>query len=195
MLLSYLVLAHLLGDFILQPSKLVKWKMHSKWGTFTHVVIHLVTSLVIILPFLLEGYFELLLVVAVINVIHFFIDETKINYDLKHDEKVKPFIVDQSLHFLTILVAYLFLADSRFILPNSTFHQFYTDIRIINFISFFIFITSAVEIYRFTKRRETCKNARLVFHKKEVTKRTLIFTLLYIALMVISTFAFSRGGF
>jgi len=191
MILAYLILAHLLGDFVFQPSKLVKWKMESKVGTLVHASVHLIIGLLVLSPFILKGYYSLILVLLFVNVIHFFIDEGKINYDLKHDEKVKPFLLDQLVHFVVILTGVILVSDIRFILPNTLFHRLYTDIRIINFASFVIFITSVIEIYNFQISREKDKKVKIRFNGKAMKKRALIFTLLYFSFMIISALAFS----
>ncbi|PIR55268.1 hypothetical protein COU74_02605 [Candidatus Peregrinibacteria bacterium CG10_big_fil_rev_8_21_14_0_10_36_19] len=195
MILAYLVLAHLLGDFVFQPSKLVQWKMESKMGTLVHASIHLLVGFLILSPFIFKGYYSLILVLLFVNVIHFFIDEGKINYDLKHDEKVKPFLLDQLVHFVVILIGFLFVSDIRFILPNTFFHRLFTDIRMINFVSFVVFVTSVVEIYNFQIAREKNKKTKIVFKRKDMEKRAIIFTIIYFAFMLISIFAFGKGNF
>ena len=83
MILAYLILAHLLGDFIFQPTKLVKWKMKSKKGLFVHSLVHFVVTSVILIPFLINGYLWLLIVAFAIAFLHFFIDAAKVKYGLK----------------------------------------------------------------------------------------------------------------
>jgi hypothetical protein len=107
MILLYLILSHLIGDFVLQPNKLVHWKIKSKKGAFVHVLIHFIVNLLIFLPFLIKGYLWLIVVFFFMSFIHFWIDEVKIKYDLKYDKKVKAFILDQFLHLLIVFIAYI----------------------------------------------------------------------------------------
>ncbi len=109
MILSYFILAHLLGDFVFQPTRLVLWKIKSNKGVFVHAFIHFVINLLILMPIIINGYFWLIYIIFGISFLHFWIDKEKINYDLKHDKKVRPFIIDQLLHLLTILLAYFFI--------------------------------------------------------------------------------------
>lgn len=190
MILSYLILTHLLGDFVLQPSKLVHWKMRSYKGTLVHSLIHFFIGIILLLPFILNGYTWLIAIVFTISLIHCFIDQAKISYSLKHDEKVRPFIVDQMMHLLAIMVVYFFLSQISFALPENDFTLIYTDLKIINFFSFLVFVSSVIEIYNFQKKREKNAAARLKFNKIEMIKRMLIFTLVYGFFTILSIYSY-----
>lgn len=189
MILGYLMFAHLLGDFIFQPTSLVHWKMKSKNGVFVHVLIHFMISALVIMPFIINGYVWLLGIVAFISFTHFWIDQAKINYDLKHDQKVKPFIIDQLLHLLTLLVIYFFIADIPFRLPSTYFYQLYSDANIIIFLSLIVFVSTVIEIYRFQQQREKNAKAQLKINSARVLTRITVFTLLYIVFMLIGFYA------
>jgi len=192
MILTYLILAHLLGDFIFQPKKLVIWKMRSKWGTFVHALVHLIINVAILLPFILAGEYWLLYTVTALTFTHFWIDEAKINYDLKHDNKVRPFIIDQLLHLLTILLAYFFMGELTINLPEGQFFKIFSDIRIINLISFLIFSTTVIEIFRFQKEREHNKKALFHFDANSMLNRMIGFTIIYGIFMFLAIYAFSK---
>lgn len=189
MILGYLIFSHLLGDFVFQPDALVKYKMKSVKGVLIHVLIHFIVSLIVLLPFLINGYFWLIVVVAGISFAHFWIDKAKINYDLKNDKKVLPFVIDQLLHFITILVAYFLIRDLNFSLPETIGYQIYTNINIIVFLSFLIFLSSTTETFRYQMQRE--RNANAQFHPsvKNALKRILVFMVFYVAVMLLSFYA------
>ncbi|MBI5754436.1 DUF3307 domain-containing protein, partial [Candidatus Peregrinibacteria bacterium] len=109
MILGYLIFAHLLGDFIFQPNRLVLWKIKSKCGILTHVIVHFILNLLILSPFIWNGHYWVIAAAFLICFAHFWIDEIKISYDLKHDKKVIPFLIDQLMHLLTILLVYFFI--------------------------------------------------------------------------------------
>lgn len=141
MIFAHLIIAHLLGDFPFQPAKLVEWKIKSKWGTLVHVVIHAIVGTIILLPFILNGAYELIYVILGVNAVHFFIDNAKINYALTNDTKIKPFILDQVLHIIVIYIAYLFVRD----FPYDFYFTFYQTI-----LAFFLVLSIAlVKIQRF----------------------------------------------
>jgi len=184
-LLPYLILAHLLGDFVFQPTRLVMWKIKSKKGVLVHVLVHFFTMIVILSPFIWVGYYEVILAALGISFIHFWIDEAKINFDLKHDTKVLPFLIDQLLHITTIAIAVAFMSSFTFIFPKTTVFAIYTDINTINFVSFLVFASSVIEIYKFQKKREKDKNARLQVKTSKMLSRVMIFTILYAFFIII----------
>lgn len=186
MLLSYLILGHLLGDFIFQPTRLVMWKRESKWGVFVHVLVHFLITFVILAPFIYQGYYLLLIVPFFLSFCHFFIDQTKINYDIRHDDKVRPFVLDQLLHLLTILVIYFFFTHFKIEVPANDFYNYYTNIHIINFLSFIVFASTAIEAYRYQIERERNKNAKYKLHLQQMAQRISVFTAIYIILMILA---------
>jgi len=97
-----LVLAHLIGDFLLQPKK---WIIHkevhkvaSKYLYF-HIVIHFIVVLLLVWNL---GYWKIILAIALS---HYVIDLAKLYttpfFKLKHI----PFFIDQLLHVLVLYIA------------------------------------------------------------------------------------------
>jgi len=183
MVLSYLILAHLLGDFVFQPTKLVLWKWESKNGVFVHVLIHFLISTIVLMPFLINGHLWLLGMVFLISLVHFLIDQSKINYDIKHDKKVMPFVVDQLLHFVTILAAYYFIKDflkeTAIISGESVFYSLYSNMKIVIFVVVIILCGKVVEIFHFERRREKNKNAKFKLNSDKMLTRIIVITLFY----------------
>lgn len=189
MLLGYLISSHLLGDFVFQPEKLVFYKMKNIKGVFLHVLIHFITGNLVLLPFIMNGYSWLILVNFGICFFHFWIDQAKINYDLKHDNKVQPFVIDQLLHLLTILVAYFFVSEMSLVLPDIWGYRIYTNINIIIFLSFFIFLSTAIETYRYQILREQDKSARFKPNPKNILIRLSVFSTIYLLFMFLALYA------
>lgn len=194
MLLGYLILAHLLGDFIFQPNKLVLLKSKSQLGIFIHVLIHFVITVLILLPFVVNGYYWLVAVAFAVSFVHFFIDSFKINYDLNHDKKVGPFLIDQLMHLLTMMVAYFFVQNIPLSLPQNAFNVVYTDIRVIIFLSFVILCSTVVDIYHFQSLREKKHNATLKIDSVKMWQRILVFTLVYALFIILSFYARGNHG-
>ena len=97
-LLTKLLLAHLIGDFILQPDKWVKekeLKKHRSPKLYIHVLLHGVLTM------LLVWDVSAWLPAFIIVVSHYFIDLTKANF-LRPHNKIFWFIADQLLHLLVI---------------------------------------------------------------------------------------------
>lgn len=193
MLLGYLILAHLLGDFVFQPNKLVSWKIKSKWGILVHVLVHFVLNLIILAPFLVNGYYWLILAAFLLCFAHFLIDHIKISYDLKHDKKVAPFLLDQLMHLVAILLVFFFTRNINLALPDTRFYEIYGDIRLIILATFLVLSSTVIEIYRFQKEREKKENTVLKIHTREMLIRVIAVTLIYAVFMILSFYA--RGNY
>lgn len=189
MILAYLIFAHLLGDFIFQPSKLVLWKIKSKRGTLVHVFIHFLVSSLVLSPFIIYGHTWLLALNLGLAFVHFWIDEAKISYDLHHDEKLLPFLVDQFLHLLSILLAYFAIDHINFQLPGSRFSLIYQDIRILGFLNLLILFSTFAEVYRYQKEREHNKKAKFHPNSDRMLTRILALSITFAAFMLISLYA------
>lgn len=98
MIFIKLILAHLLGDFILQPNSWVADKENKKLKSgylYIHVMIHTVLS------FIFLWDLQLWWVAALIGVSHFIIDAAKLSFQTMENKK-NWFFADQALHILVI---------------------------------------------------------------------------------------------
>lgn len=99
-----LILAHILGDFFLQWSGIVKQKNQKKWGApllYIHGIIHF------LLLILLVGL-KYWVAATIITMLHIIIDGIKVSAQNNHN-KQRMFFIDQALHLLVILTVWLFL--------------------------------------------------------------------------------------
>lgn len=102
-ILIKLLLAHFIGDFLLQPTSWVKDKEENKVKSiylYTHVLIH---GLLIILVLWNVKYWHLALLLMVA---HGIIDTIKL-YAQKEENKSDWFIIDQILHIISIIVMWV----------------------------------------------------------------------------------------
>lgn len=98
MIFTKLILAHLLGDFILQPNSWVADKERRKLKSpylYLHVLIHTVLSFV----FLWNT--DLWWISLLIGITHFIIDASKLMFQTLKNKK-RWFFIDQLLHILVI---------------------------------------------------------------------------------------------
>ncbi|MFN1219145.1 DUF3307 domain-containing protein [Chryseobacterium kwangjuense] len=98
MIFTKLILAHLLGDFILQPNSWVADKERRKLKSpylYLHVLIHTVLSFV----FLWNT--DLWWVALLVGATHFIIDASKLTFQTLKNRK-RWFFIDQFLHILVI---------------------------------------------------------------------------------------------
>jgi hypothetical protein len=101
--LLQLFLAHLTGDFFLQPTKWVKDKDEKKWRSpylYLHILVHFVLIIVITGSF---NYWKPALIIAFS---HFLIDLMKLIFQ-KTDTKRGWFFIDQVLHGRLLITRFL----------------------------------------------------------------------------------------
>ncbi|MGU3375155.1 DUF3307 domain-containing protein [Chryseobacterium sp. M5A1_1a] len=118
MIFIKLILAHLLGDFILQPNSWVadkeNHKLKSKFLYF-HILIHTILSLIFLWDL------QLWWVAVLVGVTHFIIDASKLSFQNVKTKK-RWFFIDQLLHILVIAeVSFYFQEFSFSFLQNQEF--------------------------------------------------------------------------
>ncbi|MBA6151286.1 DUF3307 domain-containing protein [Gelidibacter maritimus] len=108
MILIKLILAHLIGDFFLQPYSWVKEKEKKILRSpklYLHVLIH------IVLLFVILWDISKWPIIVIIGVSHLAIDILKLKFQTKKTKRLL-FFIDQFLHLLVILLVYwLFIAS------------------------------------------------------------------------------------
>ena len=110
-LLTKLFLAHIIGDFFLQPLSWVKDKETKKlrsWKLYIHILSHAV------LLFLILWDFSKWLMIIVISLSHFIIDILKLYAQKGGKSRRYWFFIDQLLHVTAIIATYLVLTDNSF---------------------------------------------------------------------------------
>ncbi len=103
LILLQLLLAHILTDFVLQPTKLVKQKREKKassWFLYVH------SFLAGFLTYLFLQQWHLWYIPIAISVSHFFIDLWKLQHK---KDTLKLFLLDQLWHLLIIILVWLYL--------------------------------------------------------------------------------------
>jgi len=108
-----LFLAHILGDFVLQPNSWVadkEKKKHKSIYLYFHIALHA------ILAFILVGKIDFIGLAIVLAALHGFIDYAKLRYQ-KNKTKRSWFLLDQALHIMVIIgIAYLYTNEPLFLL-------------------------------------------------------------------------------
>ncbi|MBD0849083.1 DUF3307 domain-containing protein [Maribacter arenosus] len=99
MLFIKLLLAHLIGDFLLQPNRWVIHKEANKIASkylYLHILLHFVVTMVLLWDF---DYWKLALIIAIS---HYFIDLGKLYSNSLFRNKAIPFFIDQLLHIIVL---------------------------------------------------------------------------------------------
>lgn len=134
MIFTKLILAHLLGDFILQPNSWVSDKENRKLKSkylYIHVLIHTVLS------FIFLWDIQLWWVAVLVGVSHFIIDVSKLYFQ---NSKTKKgwFFVDQFLHIAVIGAIAFYFNEFNF--------EFLNDKNILKIVMAAMFLTSPASI-------------------------------------------------
>lgn len=133
-ILLKLFLAHLVGDFLLQPASWVKAKEGKKltaWQLYVHSLLHGLLVLLFLWNFQLWKY------AAIVCIVHFVIDSLKLILQ-NADNRRLLFFMDQALHFVIIYLIWLWFEGKPFpvyIFQNKGFLLLLTGI---------VFLTSPV---------------------------------------------------
>lgn len=120
-------IAHLIADFLLQPTWLVKWKEKNANGTILHALIHSAILAVLIIP----QTFSAATIILIIALTHGIIDHIKISLPKKSFEPA--FLFDQVTHAAILLLA------MRFLPFNLNFWGSAFGILILSILAFFSF--------------------------------------------------------
>lgn len=135
MIFIQLILAHLLGDFILQPNSWVADKENRKLKSsylYFHVLIHTVLS------FIFLWDLKLWWVAVLVGISHFIIDACKLSFQ-KIQTKKRWFFIDQALHVAVIGGISLYFSEFNF--------EFLKDQDFLKMIMAALFLTSPASIF------------------------------------------------
>jgi len=135
MIFIQLILAHLLGDFILQPNSWVADKENRKLKSaylYFHVLIHTVLS------FIFLWDLKLWWVAVLVGITHFIIDACKLNFQ-KIQTKKTWFFIDQALHVAVIGGISLYCGEFNF--------EFLKDQEFLKILMAALFLTSPASIF------------------------------------------------
>lgn len=135
MIFIQLILAHLLGDFILQPNSWVADKENRKLKSsylYFHVLIHTVLS------FIFLWDLKLWWVAVLVGISHFIIDACKLSFQ-KIQTKKRWFFIDQALHVAVIGGISFYFSEFNF--------EFLKDQDFLKMIMAALFLTSPASIF------------------------------------------------
>lgn len=104
-----LLLAHLIGDFLLQPTSWVEDKEDKKHRS---IYLYLHTLLHFLLAWVLVGKLEFVWFATGLAVSHGFIDFLKLYFQKKKTKRAW-FLIDQILHLIVILIITLIYTDTK----------------------------------------------------------------------------------
>lgn len=96
-----LFVAHLIGDFLVQPTVLVRWKERSVLGIAVHAGTHGLVMALFLMPTQVTTW----LIIGAITLAHGIIDQTKVSHQRHSKGFETGFLIDQIAHFVCIAIA------------------------------------------------------------------------------------------
>jgi hypothetical protein len=135
MIFIKLILAHLLGDFILQPDSWVADKESKKLKSI-YLYIHILIHTVLNFAFLWD--LQLWWVAILVGVSHFIIDAAKLSFQT-HKNKKNWFFIDQILHVLVIAGVSFYFNEFNF--------EFLQNQELLKIVMAALFLTAPASIF------------------------------------------------
>jgi len=186
MIFLNLLLAHLLGDFVFQPHKLIAWKFKSWKGMVLHAFIHFVANLVVFVVFLRDV--RVWFVLAGIAVLHFIVDYFKILKEKKGKHFLAYFFIDQAVHIAIILAATAILMSFGLVWTPMILGTVNAEMFLWIGINMLIILTSVLEIVIFQMHRVKDRTILFLPNYKAMIQRAVIFSLVYVLFLVLAVY-------
>jgi hypothetical protein len=120
MILIKLILAHLIGDFLLQPGSWVKAKEKFKlgaWQLYAHTTIHFALIMLLIYDI------HFLKWAVLLTIMHFIADVIKIYFQNKKTKRVW-FFTDQVFHFIFIIIIWIWSQEIPLIINKPDYDKY-----------------------------------------------------------------------
>ena len=128
-----LLLAHLVGDYAFQTNDIAKNKTKNLKGLSKHIYLILVANIIIVMPRTLEAW----LGITIITLVHFLEDSQPFS---KKKGNVWIFLLDQSIHIITILVVGYYFRFTNPMLPAKTAYILSGFLIVLYFMDFVEFL-------------------------------------------------------
>lgn len=140
-----LALSHLIADFTLQTNWINRMKRKNAIGVLIHVLIHIITTFLILMPYLnvvwfnlagfeIKGYQMLFIICA----LHFMVDQTRVYVINKkiYPDNTLSFVIDQIFHFYFIFI----FTPFKNVLPN------FAGEKAVMILTFFVLVTHTATV-------------------------------------------------
>ncbi len=177
-LLLRLVLAHLIGDFLLQKGKWIEERNKKKWRAKT---LYFHALIIGGLTYLFSGRYSVVWIPVTVMITHLLIDTWK-SYKR---ENIGYFVLDQLAHFIILFIAWSFYIHLKIDIPQ-TIIQIFSDKQILIVVLSYLFLIwpSAYLIAKITlpwqKEIDTSKGLKDAGKWIGVIERILILTFVLI---------------
>ena len=191
----YLILAHFIADFVLQPDRIVKMKHESWKGNLIHSGIHGLTGLVIMTPFLPNP--AVFIAILIVTVSHFFIDSAKIQIEKSAHRFVKTFLLDQSAHLILIIGAGYLLRNEQVAPWFSEFRfaeMWYLNPLVAVGLILIILATYGYELLLYQYDRSKKRDTGFKPNRRRMVRNLLLFGVVYVLFLIFGVYSVAVTG-
>jgi Protein of unknown function (DUF3307) len=174
----HLILAHFLADYPLQSDRLVAYKSRHFAGILLHSLVHVLTSVLLAFPFVLQS--RLWLAIGVVFLTHNILDQTKV-WAQRRFPRVNRFlfyVADQVGHLLVIYLSSAWLLRNMIPDFGGAWFGVYRDTALVAFPLVLILATYFYDVSRWTYRN-TVKPQPYVRDWKMMGRNAVVVTLFF----------------
>jgi hypothetical protein len=184
----YLILAHFIADFVLQPREIIIQKQEKWRGYLFHAVIHAFVSFIVLLPFLPS--FWLIVGVFALSFVHILIDYAKFLFEKKAKGFLNYFLIDQAAH-LAVIFFIGFLLRNEVLQPwfsgNNELVNWYTNPALPMGLILLILATFGYELLKYQLGRS--KKSEFIPDFNKMLKNLIIWSIVYVLILVFGVYS------
>lgn len=189
----YLILAHFIADFVLQPREIIVRKQENWRGYVFHAGIHAFISFIVLLPFLPS--FWLIVGILALSAVHIFIDYFKYLFEKNAKVFLNVFLLDQAAHLVVIFFIGYLLRNEVLQPWFSGFNElvnWYTNPALPMGLILLILGTFGYELFKYQLRRSKKSEFHPDFRK--MLKKLIIWSLAYVLLLIFGVYSIAAFG-
>lgn len=173
----YLLLAHLIADFLMQPQKLVDAKHKNVTAVALHSLVHFGIMMLLFFPFWM--HLHVLLVSGAVAFVHGVIDYVKVHAENNGGKYVFYFFIDQISHVSLLIMAAVLMSDAPMLQYSGWFLplQWYLNPFVLVGVCLLIISSYVYEIARFQFTRG--KKKKFVPDRKRMVRNIILVSAVY----------------
>lgn len=178
------VLAHFIGDYVLQNNQIVAWKHRSFTGVVFHTLLVTLAFIVVLWPYLHSS--AVLIAIGLNGVLHLAQDQFKVKMIGRFSSSLSAFLFDQAAHLIVAAaLAYWVIEVQPNIAADAFIAPLYHSPIVALFFLGVVLLAHAAEIFQYVVRANTIPGLK---HQRDwcaMGKRVSIFSVIYIPIALV----------
>lgn len=174
------LIAHFVGDFLLQNKRIVDWKHQSIWGLLYHTTLVTLSFCLVLFPYLYD--WRVITAIGINFVLHTGQDYIKIKTAHRWNAPFAPFALDQIFHIFLALILASWVAQVQPILGMTTpLAWFYTNELFLLFCLGIIIMSYTSDILLYIVRLTRGGNRHYKRNYRAMVCRVSVFSVMFAA--------------